>query len=157
MSRASRAEEVQTERRRRPSGPNQLAGLKLSVPAELLDPNFQHRWANENDRRLNDLTQHDDYDFVMDPGKVKTDGEGTPVTKIVGTKPDGSPLKAYLIRKPKKYYDADRKEALKPIAETEDQIRRGLNHTKIEPGLAGVSYTPSPVPGESGTNIIDGR
>jgi hypothetical protein len=156
MARPSRAEEVQTERRRRKPN-NGLAGLKLAVPPELLDLNkFVYRWANENDRRLIDLTENDDYEIVKDT-RIEGEGEGTPVTKVVGTQQDGKALRAYLLRKPKHYYDEDRRANLKAISETEDQIRRGLPNTATDPGLAGVSYTPGPVPGQNGVNIIDGR
>lgn len=143
MPNPSRAEEVQQERRRRTAnGP--IGGRKLTVPEEWLDrENFEYRWANDKDNRLSDLTQSDDWDRVTSP-------DGKVITKNVGTN-EGKPLQAYLLKKPKKYYDADKAEQMKPINELENEIRRGgTGHLK---GIADVDNTYTP----NGVNIIDGR
>lgn len=149
MPRENRAAEVQSERRRKRGGVTQTG--KLAVPEEMLDrENFVYRWANDKDNRLADLTQNDDYEFVKVPG----DGEGTPFTRNVGTH-EGKPLKAYLLQKPKRYHEADRKEKQGRIDAMEDEIRRGgTAHLKNEDRSdLKATYTP----GLSGANIIDGR
>lgn len=143
----NRAAEVQSDRRRKRGGTQ--AG-KLAVPEEMLDrDNFAYRWANDKDNRLSDLTQNDDWTIVRAPA---TEGEGTPVTRNVGTH-EGKPLKAYLIQKPKDYFEADHAERLRPVNELENEIRRGgTAHLKSEEaGDTGGLYTPG------GRNTIDGR
>ena len=154
-----RAEEVRT--RRRNPGSVQDRGLKLSVPKDQLDPNFTYRWANDDQNRLHNLTAEDDYDIVSDPRheiKPDADSDGTPIAKLVGTA-DGRPMKGYLLRKPTKYYKADRKEAQKPVDELDEQIRAGLIQNTTTPGLAGVAYTPGSAGGApyTGRNEVEGR
>ncbi len=147
----NRAAEVQSERRRKRGGAH--TG-KLAVPEEMLDrDNFEYRWASDKDNRLQDLTVGDDYDFVRTPA-INGETEGTQVTRNVGTH-DGKPLKGYLLRKPKPFYDADQKEKLEPVKQMEDEIRRGgTGHLRGEDRSdLGATYTP----GITGANIIDGR
>lgn len=151
MPRETRAAEVQSERRRKRGGSR--AG-KLAVPEEMLDrENFVYRWANDKNNRLSDLTVNDDYEIVRNPA-IEGAGEGTPVTRNVGTN-DGKPLMGYLLRKPKRFHEADQKERLQSIDVMEDEIRRGgtAHLTNEDRTDLKATYTP----GLSGANIIDGR
>lgn len=137
----TRAETIRTERRRKP-GATVLSGLKLGIPEEMLDrSNFEYRWANDKGNRVAQLTA-DDWDAVSEPVKADSDGSGSVQTKIVGTD-GGKPVSAILMKKRKDWYLADRKESQKPLDETDEAIRRGVNHQKDSPELSGgVGYTP---------------
>ncbi len=135
----TRAEKVREERRRKP-GAVLMSGIKLGVDQSLLDPNFTHRWVNDKGNRVQQL-EAADWDPVTEAVKADSDGSGTVQTKIVGTDA-GKPYSAILMRKRKDWFQADKKEAQKPLDETDEAIRRGLNHQKDSPELAGSSYTP---------------
>jgi hypothetical protein len=125
---ATRADQEKTERRRQ-RGNTVLPGLKLSVREELLDrKNFTYRWINDNGGRIEDLTVADDYDLVRDPKKeIKDDNgnEGALVSKIVGTTENNQPIRAFLARKPKQFYDADHKEKMAALDRQMADIKRG--------------------------------
>jgi hypothetical protein len=90
------------------------------------DPNFEYRWLNDTPGRLESKTKLDDWDVVTTPADpTKDDGEGTAVRRPVGTTPEGKPLYAYLCKKPKHYYEADKTEEQKMIAAEEENLRRG--------------------------------
>jgi hypothetical protein len=147
--RPTRAEEVRTERRRKP-GSVILSGLKLGVPEEMLDRNtYEYRWANDKGNRIRQL--HDaDWDRVSEAVKEDVDGMGSIQSKIVGTE-DGKPVNAVLMRKRKDWYQADQKEKSNVLDAMDDDIRRGKGHTKESPELSGgIGYTPN------GQNKIDG-
>jgi hypothetical protein len=125
---ANRAVEEKTERRRK-RGNTQLPGLKLSVNEALLDrKNYVYRWINDNGGRIEDLTVNDDYDLVRDPTKEMKDdngNEGALVSKVVGTTDNNQPIRAYLARKPKPYFDADQIEKRKVLDAQMADIKRG--------------------------------
>ena len=69
--------------------------LKLDAPVK---PGFVRRWVNDNDMRIaqaNDLA----YDFVTDDNAQTTD-VGSRISRLVGTKANGEPLRAYLMETP---------------------------------------------------------
>ncbi len=145
MPNPTRADEERTERRRR-TGNTPLTGLKLSVPEELLDrKTYEYRWADDKDNRLSALTERDDYEFVPDT-RIKSDGEGTKISRKVGTH-EGKPLMSYLLRKRKDYYDADKREERKNRVDAlEEEIRRGTIHNRSDirgdSGPDALTYTP---------------
>lgn len=101
---------------------------KLGVREELLDfDRFSYRWINDADNRIYDKTKQDDWDIVQNDGGVKEDSAdlGNAVTQIVGTKKDGSPLRAYLCRKPKGYFDSDQKDKLAELDKQLSALRMG--------------------------------
>lgn len=124
--RPPRAQETQARRRRRDDmGDDRL--LKLSVPEGLKEKGFVYRWLNDTNNRLHAKTKQDDWDVVnetIDP--TKDNGEGTAVRRPVGTKQDGSPLFAYLVRKPEDYYREDKAKEQEQIKEQEDALKRGV-------------------------------
>jgi hypothetical protein len=145
-SRGNRAEEIRTERRKKPGEPGALPGLKLSVPKDKLDPRYEHRWVNDTGNRVNEMYEQD-YDPVDLSSKGPNEGEGTLAKRVV-SKDTGA--RAVLMRKPKAMYAEDQKEKRKPLDEMDAAIRRGVAHEKSgESDLKGeIAYTP-------GTNTIN--
>jgi hypothetical protein len=139
---ATRAEQEKTQRRRQ-RGNTVLMGQKLGVRPDLLDPDFQYRWINDNGQRLEALTVDDDYDLVRDPSKELKDdntNEGALVSKVVGTTENNQPIRAYLARKPKRYYDADQKEKQTVLDRQMADIKRGKPSEAAQMG--GNDYVP---------------
>jgi hypothetical protein len=136
----NRAAKVREERRRKP-GSVTASGLKLAVDESKMDRNtFAYHWASDKGNRIAQMKDND-WDVVNEEVKADADGLGTVQNKVVGTDA-GKPIQGVLMRKRKDWFDADKKEAQKPLDETDEAIRRGLNHTKESPELAGSSYTP---------------
>jgi hypothetical protein len=109
---------VPKSRRRRRSS-NGGMQLKLQAPER---KGYVRRWVNDNPARVQNMEELG-YDFAE--ADTKTDGQGTRISRIVGTKPDGSPLHAYLMETPTEEYAIgvqDKEERLKPF---EQAIRAG--------------------------------
>ena len=142
----SRKEKIQRERRRRKSfgGLNQ----KLAVSEEFKEENYEYRWINDNGNRIFEKTKQDDWDHVTskEVGVDENDtGSGTVIERHVGTRSDGTPLKAFLCKKLKEDCKQDRLEARQKIDETEEAILQG-------PVDGGLSKKHSYVP-EAGSSI----
>lgn len=141
MTRATRADEIRTERRRKPGNVLQT-GKKLAVNEAALDrDNFEYRFFNDTPGRIQ-AAYDNDWDTVTDPTvKPDADGAGTVIEKVVGT--DGSkPTKGVLMKKRRDWYQQDQKEKRAHLDKIEESIRRGAAH-RNEADLAGaVSYTP---------------
>jgi len=133
--RATRADEVGTERRRRTAGTlDRGAHLKLAVPAEIREANpGQHfRWINDTGNRMHALTVQDDYSTV----------EGVePVP--VGTSEDGKPIYARLCMKPQAYFDADQNEKVELTRETERGLMAAARSDPKDNRPDDVSYVPT--------------
>lgn len=113
--------------RRKKRGGGELTGTRLGVAKSKLDfEKFVYRWVNDTPGRMHAKTVEDDWDVVMNDG-VKEDATdlGNAVSQIVGTAPDGKPLKAYLCRKPRGYFDEDQADKSKGLDEQLNQLRRG--------------------------------
>lgn len=153
-SRPDRATQVQGERRRRTVlGPNR--NLKLYVPEEEKDPNFVYRWVNNRPGRIKQLTQMDDYDIVSAPGNEIDAGtsEGTVVKRTVDSNEGGE---AVLLRKPRKFYEADKAEEQRQIDATDELMRHGA--VQGSEGLSGSeAYVPGGRPGRQGRNVVSGK
>lgn len=126
-ARRSRSDEELPARRRR--NDMETVGKRLAVNTSLLDyDRFSYRFINDAPARLFQMTQQDDWDIVTQNGAiVKSDSTdlGDAVSVTVGTKPDGSPLRSYLCRKPRKFYDEDQKKKQTDLDEQLSQLRRG--------------------------------
>lgn len=150
QARPTRADEVKTERRRQ-RGSTAHTGMKLGVNEALLDrKNFEYRWINDKAGRIDAMTKNDDWDLVVDPSKqVKGEGtnEGSYVSIHVGTGENNQPLRAYLARKPKAFYDEDQADKKAELDKTMEAIKRG------KPQTAGAQEL---VPG-AGISIQEGR
>src|SRR3990167_5219414 len=64
------------------------------------------------------------------------DGEGTPIKQTVGIGADGRPMQAYLCRKRKEYYKADKDAEQKAIKDQEDAV---LNYKAAAGGQQGLN------------------
>ncbi len=142
----SRTEEVSSERRRR-GGALDGQRLRLAIP-----PNYEedkaneYRWINDDKSRVFDLTKQDDWD------QVQAEGDGVhSVRRQVGTKANGEPLFAHLVRKPKEYCEADRAEKQKALAETMNQLASGKRGDPADLGGGQTGYV------AADASIRDGR
>ena len=127
MQREARAPRASREERRRKIGKG-VVGKRLGVSEALLDFNrFAYRWMNDAPARIHAKTKNDDWDVVMNEGGVKEDTTdlGNAVSYIVGTNKDGSPMRAYLCRKPKSYFDDDKAAKHAELEQQLAELRRG--------------------------------
>ena len=125
--RASRAEEQLPERRKRADATT--IGKRMAVDTSLLDfDKFKYRYINDAPARLFQMTKQDDWDIVDTAGQtLKTDNAdlGSAVSVVVGSKPDGSPMRSYLFRKLRQFYEDDQKMKQTDLDEQLAQLRRG--------------------------------
>jgi hypothetical protein len=130
-----------------------------------LDPAYEYRWINEgiDGSRLHDKTVRDDWDVVSYDGAksvahedlltMRKDGDdASRVARRVVGESMGRPSYAYLCRKPKKYYDADKAKDLEINRQRIDAIRGGEAPTR---GALGKN-SPSAYMPEEGISIKDG-
>lgn len=126
---SKRTEEQRATRRRRADTSHE-GYLRLGVNEALLDKkNFSYRWINDTSGRIEALTVRDDWDIVRDPN-VKEDGksEGAQVRQLVGSKQDGTPLYAYLCKKPIDWFKEDRAKKMRVVDELEAALKRGVSN-----------------------------
>ena len=133
----SRAEQTKQRRRRRRDDDFTASGKRMHVDPALKDEkNWSYRWMNDEPGRLHDKTVHDDWEYVIDDGKSaemtarnapdhENQGLGTKVSRHVGVNPDGSSKHAYLMRKPRGFYEEDHAKRQRRIDEVDRQIRQG--------------------------------
>lgn len=139
--RQSRADEQLPERRKRTD--IDMTGKRLAVRNDLLDfDKYQYRWINDADVRLFKLTKQDDWEVMTPDGAALKDDNsdlGAGVSIPVGTKPDGSPMRAYLCRKLKRFFDEDQKMKQTDLDEQLARLRAGKDAKGADMG----DYTPS--------------
>lgn len=142
--------------RRRQRGSTVVHGQKLGVNEAFLDRgNFEYRWINDDGGRIETMTQGDDWDLVADPkkvGKPDADGLGAMISKVVGRGESGQAMRAYLAKKPKKFYVEDQAEKRHSIKQTMDAIRSGAPQVSGAPQLGATAYVPG---GPTGISIKD--
>lgn len=108
-----------------------VMGRRMAVNRNNLDfDNFEYRYINDvNNTRLYDLVTYREWEVVTQSGGgiIKTDATdlGNAVSIVVGSKPDGSAMRTYLCRKPKRFFDEDRAKKQKELDEQLAQLRRG--------------------------------
>lgn len=109
-------------RRRRASVGGHM--LKLDAP---LRPGFTRRWFNDDGNRIADAHELG-YDHVQEAG-VETTDLGSQVSRLVGTKANGEPLRAYLMETPEELFSQGlaEKEARNRIVD--DAIVSGFDST----------------------------
>ncbi len=140
-ARQSRDEEALPERRKRTDA--NVIGKRLAVNTSHLDmEKYAYRFINDSPARLHQMTQQDDWDICDNAGgALKPDSTdlGGAASVVVGTKPDGSPMRAYLCRKLRRFYDDDQKKKQTDLDEQLAQLRRGNDAAGKEQG----DYIPS--------------
>ena len=155
--------ESSQSRKRRERQPLGTARTKLSlsprVKAYFLEKQEVPRWINDDAGRLEAASQEDSYRFVerselsdspipVGEGVQVSDraGLGSKVSRVVGTRGDGSPVTAYLMAKPKEDYDEDMRLKRAAIDKKEAAMKEGrTEHVES-------SYIPA-----TGIKIITGR
>jgi hypothetical protein len=105
----ARADDTKVERRRRQT---EYSGVhyRLGIPASFKDPKFMYYWANDVPGRLEELTVHDDWDYVKLDTNRKVISSSDPsgaISREVGYDGARMPMRAYLLRKRKEYYEQD--------------------------------------------------
>lgn len=91
------AEGAPTKRRRRASVGGHA--LKLSAPGR---DGYSRRWVNDDGNRIANA-QELAYDFVCD-GDIKSTDTGSRISRLVGTKANGDPLRAFLMETPNELF-----------------------------------------------------
>jgi hypothetical protein len=130
-------------RRRKSATSGELTGQRLGVPKSILDHDrFAYRWINDDtgSARIYAKTKEDDWDIVANDGELCDSADlGNAVSKIVGTAPDGSALRAYLCRKPRGFFDEDQKAKSAELDRQMAELRRGNTRS----GEAQADYIPA--------------
>ena len=140
------AEVQQTRRRREGLGPER--NLKMHVPGHDSDPNWVYRYANDRPGRIHQLTVDDDWEPMPNQrgaaGYEAAIGTGTErvVDKYTGER-------AILLRKPRKYHEADEEAKEAERKKGDATLRRGPLPSPN--GAAEQTYVPG------GRNIINGQ
>lgn len=123
-----RKEEAQAERRRKRTERASSIKYLLQIPAEKLELHkFIYRWMSDDEARIFSVTKNDDWSLVHQDGtEIKDDADfGSAVNKVGGKRKDGSPLRQYLMRKPRKYWDEDQRQREDEIEKMFEEMRRG--------------------------------
>lgn len=115
------------ERRRRKAFDG--AAKRLGVNESLLDhERFAYRWISAVDARIFQKTVQDDWEIMTnDGGALKPDATdmGDAVSIIGGSGANGSGLRQYLCRKPRRFYEEDQKEKQDRLDEQLKMLRTG--------------------------------
>jgi len=131
----AKKEERNDRRRRRKVGQDFRGKLGLAqADMEKLCPEYELRWVNDVSGRVSDKYD-EDWDYVSRtelsraPGddSITEGGLGDRVSKVVGTGEGGSPMRAYLMKKRREFYEEDKTEKEKAIDEREAGIFRGTH------------------------------
>jgi len=112
---------------RRRKAETAVAGIRLAVPESVLDHDrFEYRWLNDTPARIHAKTKDDDWDIVTRDGvKEASPDLSNAFRYVVGTNKDGSPLYAYLCRKPRNYFDDDQRTKHRHLDRQLEDLRRG--------------------------------
>lgn len=129
-------------RRRRERQPLGTARMKLSLSDKakqyFRDNQEVPRWINDDPGRLEAASQEDSYRFVEQRELADTlpigqgvqvseqKGLGSKVSRIVGTRGDGSPVTAYLMAKPLEDYEEDQRTKRSAIDKKEAAMKKGM-------------------------------
>jgi len=122
-SRPATREEAAPRKRRVPLGSHR------SVLDAKTREGFHRLWVN--DYPEGHLQQALDGGYTFCDAEEQKDGNirsyelGTMRSEIVGTRPDGSSMRGYLMEIKNEWYEEDMAESLKPAREIDDQIRSG--------------------------------
>jgi hypothetical protein len=98
--------------------------LKLDAPAR---EGYKRHWFNDDGNRLAEADELG-YDFVTEGG-LKTSDPGTRTSRLVGTKANGEPLRAYLMETPDELYAQGLAEKEAHNRQIDDAIIAGRDST----------------------------
>lgn len=132
-------EPEQIQRRRRRLAMDGAVAGKLGVHPSMIDSEkYVYRFVNdEQNGRIHNLTQLDDWELVPRVGETGTD-LGSMESRIVGTHADGTAKRAYLCRKLKILQEEDDAAQQAAIDEIESQLKGGFDRH----GAKQFDYTP---------------
>lgn len=119
---AAEASAAPPKRRRRASVGGHA--MKLQAPTRA---GYVRRWVNDDGNRIANAEELA-YDFVTDTS-IQGTGEGSRVSRLVGTKANGEPLRAYLMETPIEEYEAGQAEKEAHNRQIDDAITRGEDST----------------------------
>lgn len=137
-----RVAEIRAKRKER--GTIDGPALRLGVPEERKDPNWDYRWVNDSDMRIHNMIQRD-WEFAeseLDVSNTDT-GMGSRVERTVNERSTKGPQKGFLMKKPKEIYEEDqaakeakRKQLEKSMEKGQAQSAEGLQgpHSYVVPG-----------------------
>lgn len=111
-----------SKRRRRAS----VGGHAMKLGATTREGHTR-RWFNDDGNRIADAHELG-YDFVSEKG-LKTDDPSSRVSRLVGTKANGDPLKAYLMETPDELYAEGQSEREAHNRQIDDAITAGVDST----------------------------
>jgi hypothetical protein len=112
----------QPKRRRRAS----VGGHAMKLNATTRS-GHQRRWFNDDGNRIADAHELG-YDFVSEKG-LKTDDPTSRISRLVGTKPNGDPLHAYLMETPDELYAEGQAEREAHNRQIDEAITAGVDST----------------------------
>lgn len=99
------------------------------------------RWVNDKGARISQALQggyepvlKDDRIAAGAAGEDRNSDMGSWVSQIVGTKEDGSPMRAYLMRIKREWYDEDQKAKQKQVDAIDEAIKGGRINEKADDG-----------------------
>lgn len=121
---AAPVEQAEAPAKRRRRGSVGGHALKLDAPQR---PGFTRRWFNDDGNRLADAHELG-YDPVHEAG-VKTSDLGSGISRLVGTKANGEPLRAYLMETPDELYAEGKAEKEARNRIVDDAIVSGFDST----------------------------
>ncbi len=98
--------------------------LKLQAPTRA---GYVRRWVNDDGNRIANAEELA-YDFVLDTS-IQGTGEGSRVSRLVGTKANGEPLRAYLMETPKEEYRAGLADKEAVNRQIDEAITSGVDST----------------------------
>lgn len=94
---------------------------KLQAPSR---PGYHRRWINDHGARIANA-ERGGYQFVEDEDEINETGRGAKRFVTVGTKEDGTPLKAYLMEIRQEFFDQDQQAKQSKNDEVDAAIKRG--------------------------------
>ena len=139
--RKPRAEMTMDERRKRMTNIGERNKRLATGGLNLDSAKYHYHWINDDGSNVYEKLEQDVYDFVSKDGESVGNDKGDAVSTQVGVKANGEPLVAYLMQKPKKYYDEDAAKGQVAVDEKMNQIRKGAEGGGA--GVTGDSYNPS--------------
>lgn len=116
-------------------------------------PGYHGHWINDEGSRIQDALAGD-YQFMLGKEPVGSGAEnrdsdlGQYTSQIVGTKEDGSPLRAYWMVIKKEWYEEDQREKQRPV----DEIERAIKGGTLQPNGEDIDTSNQYVP-RSGIHI----
>lgn len=109
--------------------------LRLSVPSERKDPAWEYRWVSDREMRIKQMLSQD-WEFApaeTTGGDERDTGIGERVERIVNDRTVTKAEKGFLMRKPKEFFEEDRKRRIKDGEAVEQGMRRGaLNNDQAQ-------------------------